>query len=95
MRSGIWATATSTSTSARRRGRAERPDYLESLSSVTVPALVVVGEEDEYTPVAAAERMHAAIPGSTLAVIPGAGHLPNLERPAEFTDAVERFLAAL
>ncbi|XVS67066.1 alpha/beta fold hydrolase [Actinosynnema sp. CA-299493] len=77
------------------RGRAERPDYLDSLSRVAVPALVVVGEEDEYTPVAVAERMHAAIPGSTLAVIPGAGHLPNLERPAEFTDAVERFLAAL
>jgi pimeloyl-ACP methyl ester carboxylesterase len=77
------------------RGRAERPDYLDSLSRVTVPALVVVGERDEYTPVAVAERMHAAIPGSTLAVIPGAGHLPNLERPDEFTDALERFLATV
>ncbi len=77
------------------RGRAERPDYLDSLSRATVPALVVVGEEDRYTPVAVAERLHATIPGSTLAVIPGAAHLPNLERPEEFTDALERFLATV
>lgn len=77
------------------RGRAERPDYLDSLSRATVPALVVVGEEDEFTPVAVAERMHRTIPGSTLAVIPGAAHMPNLERPDEFNDAVERFLDAL
>ncbi|MFD1149950.1 alpha/beta fold hydrolase [Saccharothrix hoggarensis] len=77
------------------RGRAERPDYLDSLSRATVPALVVVGEEDKFTPVDVARRMHATIPGSTLAVIPGAAHLPNLERPAEFTDAVERFLATV
>ncbi|MCE7000478.1 alpha/beta hydrolase [Saccharothrix sp. S26] len=74
------------------RGRAERPDYVDSLSRATVPALVIVGEDDEYTPVTVAERMHATIPASTLAVIPGAGHLPNLERPREFTDALERFL---
>ncbi|TQM79087.1 pimeloyl-ACP methyl ester carboxylesterase [Saccharothrix saharensis] len=77
------------------RARAERPDYVDSLSRATVPVLVVVGEEDEYTPVAVAERMHAAIPGSALAVIPGAGHLPNLERPDAFSDAVERFLAGV
>ncbi|MEU4744589.1 alpha/beta fold hydrolase [Actinosynnema sp. NPDC023658] len=77
------------------RGRAERPDYLDSLARTAVPALVVVGEEDEYTPVAVAQRMHSTIPGAALVVIPGAGHLPNLERPEEFTDAVERFLATL
>ncbi|WP_158850933.1 alpha/beta fold hydrolase [Saccharothrix deserti] len=77
------------------RGRAERPDYLDSLSRTTVPALVVVGEDDEYTPVDVARRMHSTIPGSTLAVIPGAAHLPNLERPEEFTGAVERFLDTL
>ncbi|MFE9748558.1 alpha/beta fold hydrolase [Saccharothrix saharensis] len=77
------------------RARAQRPDYVDSLSRATVPVLVVVGEEDEYTPVAVAERMHATIPGSELAVIPGSGHLPNLERPEEFTDALERFLGGL
>ncbi|MFI9009098.1 alpha/beta fold hydrolase [Actinosynnema sp. NPDC053489] len=77
------------------RGRAERPDYRDSLARVAVPALVVVGEEDEYTPVAVARRLHEGIPGSALAVIPGAAHLPNLERPDEFTDVLERFLARL
>ncbi|MFT7841030.1 alpha/beta fold hydrolase [Saccharothrix sp. BKS2] len=75
------------------RGRAERPDYLGSLARVAVPALVVVGAEDEYTPVEVARRLHAVIPGSTLAVVDGAGHLPNLERPEAFTGVVERFLA--
>jgi pimeloyl-ACP methyl ester carboxylesterase len=77
------------------RGRAERPDYLESLSRAAVPVLVVVGAEDEYTPVDAARRVHAAVPGAALAVVEGAGHLPNLERPEEFTGVVARFLADL
>jgi pimeloyl-ACP methyl ester carboxylesterase len=74
------------------RGRAERPDYRESLAQVTVPALIVVGTEDEYTPVSDAELMHRLIPGSSLAVIDGAAHLPNLEREAEFDDVFAQFL---
>ncbi len=63
------------------RGRAQRPDYRDLLTRVTVPALVVVGADDEYTPVPDAEAMHAALPHSTLSVIAAAAHLPNLERP--------------
>jgi pimeloyl-ACP methyl ester carboxylesterase len=74
------------------RGRAERPDYRESLAWVTVPALIVVGTEDEYTPVSDAELMHRLIPGSTLVVIDGAAHMPNLEREAEFDDVFAQFL---
>ncbi|MEV6911099.1 alpha/beta hydrolase [Amycolatopsis sp. NPDC051071] len=74
------------------RGRAERPDYRESLKRVKVPSLVVVGTEDEFTPVSDAELMHELIPGSTLAVIEGAAHLPNLEREAEFNAVFARFL---
>ncbi|MGV9888793.1 alpha/beta fold hydrolase [Streptomyces sp. NPDC003395] len=74
------------------RGRAERPDYRDLLTRVRVPALVVVGEDDTYTPVADAEAMHAALPDSTLTVIARAAHLPNLERPAEFNAALEAFL---
>jgi pimeloyl-ACP methyl ester carboxylesterase len=77
------------------RGRAERPDYRELLTRLTVPALVVVGADDEYTPVSDAEAMHAALPDSTLHVIDGAAHLPNLERPEEFNKALEGFLAQL
>ncbi|MEU6812854.1 alpha/beta hydrolase [Streptomyces sp. NPDC046831] len=74
------------------RGRAERPDYRDLLTRVTVPSLVVVGADDTYTPVADAEAMHAALPNSALRVIEGAAHLPNLERPREFNEALGALL---
>ena len=77
------------------RGRAERPDYVELLSRVAVPALVVVGAADEFTPVRDAESMHAQLLDSTLVVIEGAGHMPNLERPDEFNTALRSFLAVI
>ncbi|MFI1937489.1 alpha/beta fold hydrolase [Streptomyces purpureus] len=77
------------------RGRAERPDYRDLLTRVTVPALVVVGRDDTYTAVAEAEAMHAALPDSTLVVVDGAAHLPNLERPEEFNTALAAFLSSL
>ena len=61
---------------------------------MNVPALVVVGEQDGLTPPADAERLHAALPRSILTVIPGAGHLSNLERPAEFSRGLHDFLVA-
>jgi 3-oxoadipate enol-lactonase len=77
------------------RGRAERPDYVPLLPRIAVPTLVVVGSDDEYTPVADAEVLREGIPDATLAVIEGAGHLPNLERPEEFNEALSRFLTHL
>ncbi len=74
------------------RGRAERPDYLELLASVAVPALVVVGRDDEFTPVRDAEVMVERLPNATLAIIEGAGHMPNLERPAAFNEALQGLL---
>ncbi|MEU7339227.1 alpha/beta hydrolase [Streptomyces sp. NPDC007074] len=77
------------------RGRALRPDYRDLLTRVGVPALVVVGADDTFTPVHDAEAMHAALPDSTLRVIASAAHLPNLERPEEFNEALAAFLARL
>ncbi|RKN35866.1 alpha/beta fold hydrolase [Streptomyces hoynatensis] len=77
------------------RGRAVRPDYAPVLRRVAVPTLVVVGQDDEYTPVADARRLHELIPGSVLTVVPGAGHLPNLERSTEFNAALRAFLDGL
>lgn len=74
------------------RGRAERRDYTEMLSRITVPTLVVVGRDDEFTPVAEARHMYERIPGATLAVVEGAAHMPNLERHAEFNGALQKFL---
>ena len=77
------------------RGRAERPDYRQLLTRVAVPTLVVVGEDDEYTPVGDAEAMHAAIPDSTLRVVRGAAHMPNLEQPEKFNTALATLLQGL
>ncbi|MFT7870429.1 MULTISPECIES: alpha/beta fold hydrolase [Amycolatopsis] len=76
------------------RGRAERPDYTPTLKHIDVPTLVVVGSEDEFTPVSDAELIQREIGPSTLVVIEGAGHLPNLEREAEFNDALTTFLTS-
>ncbi|MFF7528528.1 alpha/beta fold hydrolase [Streptomyces bobili] len=74
------------------RGRAERPDYRPVLRRVTAPALVVVGADDEYTPVRDAETLHALLPDSVLRVIDHCGHMPNLERPEEFNAVLGEFL---
>lgn len=77
------------------RGRADRPDYRTLLTTVSVPALVVVGADDEFTPVGDAEEMHALLPDSTLTVVDGAAHMPNLERPEAFNAALDTFLDRL
>lgn len=57
--------------------------------------MIAVGREDVFTPVADAEFLWERIPGARLAVIEGAGHLPNLERPAAFNRALDGLLAAV
>lgn len=76
-------------------GMAERPDSTPLLASIAAPVLVVVGAEDAVTPPEEAERLAGAIPRAQLAVIDGAGHLSNLERPAEFSSALREFLSEL
>ena len=69
-----------------------RVDSTSLLSGIRCPTLVMVGEEDVITPPQLSEAMQRAIPGSGLAVLPQAGHLPNLERPDAFNDALGNFL---
>jgi pimeloyl-ACP methyl ester carboxylesterase len=71
-----------------------RPDSTADLARISVPAFVVVGEEDVLTPVADGEAMHRAITRSRLVVLPGAGHLSNLETPDDFSEALGNFLAS-
>jgi pimeloyl-ACP methyl ester carboxylesterase len=73
----------------------DRPDSTPTLATIDVPTLVVVGEEDALTPPAEARAMHAAIAGSRLEVIPEAGHVSNVERPAAFNHVVSEFLGVL
>ena len=72
-----------------------RPDSTALLPQVTVPTLVIVGEEDELTPPEDSRRIAEAVPGATLVTIPGAGHLSNLEQPDAFNAALNGFLAKL
>ena len=73
----------------------DRPDSTPTLPSIDVPVLIVAGDEDAIIPVSEGQSMHAAIRGSTLEIITGAGHLTNLERPAAFNHVVSEFLAKL
>jgi pimeloyl-ACP methyl ester carboxylesterase len=67
-------------------------DLRDLLPRVAVPTLLVWGEEDARSPVdTVARQFHKAIPDSELVVIPDAGHMSNLERPAEFNQAVRDF----
>lgn len=68
-------------------------DHQPLLRQIRVPTLVVVGEHDVGTPVAAAEVLHRGIEGSTMSVIPGAAHLPNIEQTAVFNKTLLGFLA--
>jgi 3-oxoadipate enol-lactonase len=77
------------------RGMALRPDSGPTLATITCPTLVVVGDEDGLTPPPEAEKLVAGIRGARLERIPGAGHLPNIEQPAAFNEALTRFLAGL
>lgn len=72
-----------------------RPDSTPDLAGITVPTLVVVGDGDTLSPPDVARDMHAAIPGSTLTVVPQAGHLSNIEAPEAFNRAISAFLTRL
>lgn len=74
---------------------AGRADSVPTLETITCPTLIVVGEEDQITPLADAELMAARIPNARLEKIPGAAHLVPMEQPAAFNQALTRFLDSL
>jgi 3-oxoadipate enol-lactonase len=70
-------------------------DQRERVLEITVPTLILVGEEDRVTPPALSEELARMVPGSRLEIIPGAGHLTNAEQPQLFNKAIESFLSEL
>ena len=74
------------------RGMALRGDSSDLLPNISVPTLLVVGDQDVITPPAESQSMAAAIPNATLVEVSGAGHLSNLENPDAFTGAIRDFL---
>ncbi|MFZ0141916.1 MAG: alpha/beta hydrolase [Aeromicrobium sp.] len=69
-------------------------DQRDVLPNINVPTLLVWGELDVRSPLRVAREFEQAIPDTTLVVIPGSGHVCNLERPDEFNDAVREFCRA-
>jgi len=66
-------------------------DTRDLLSNIRVPTLLVWGDADTRSPMTVAHQMHDAIPGARRVVIPGAGHVSNLEQPARFDAEVRNF----
>ncbi|WP_280193016.1 alpha/beta fold hydrolase [Nocardia farcinica] len=77
------------------RGRAERRDYTGVARTLDVPALVIVGAEDQFDRGVLGADLAATIPDAHLTVIDEAGHTPNMERPEAFDDALAAFLDSL
>lgn len=69
---------------ADQRSRAQRID---------VPTLVIVGHQDLVTPVELSSELVDLVPEARMQVIAGAGHLTNLEKPADFNSAIDDFIA--
>ena len=65
------------------------------LTRITVPTLLLCGALDERAPFAGVEDLRRRIPGSELRMIPGVGHVSNVEAPAEFNGEVRRFLRSV
>ena len=73
-------------------GMGERPDSTPDLPGIDVPTMVVTSTGDTLIPPEQTTPMADAIPGATLELIEGAGHLSSMEWPGEFTLLLERHL---
>ncbi|HET6510976.1 MAG TPA: alpha/beta hydrolase [Candidatus Kapabacteria bacterium] len=73
------------------RAMAGRPDTMEMLASISVPVLLIVGEEDKVTPPSEMEKMAAVLPNATVVKIKDASHMSANEKPREFADAIREY----
>lgn len=73
-------------------GMRDRPDSVQVLSGLDLPALVITGQEDTVAPPEVAHAMAAALPRGRLALVPLAGHTPSVERPIPTAEAILAFL---
>jgi 3-oxoadipate enol-lactonase len=68
-------------------------DVRDKLAAVRVPTLILVGEQDEATPPVMSSELHAGMPGSRLVVLKGCAHVPQLQAPEAFMQAIAEFIA--
>ncbi|MBM3298616.1 MAG: alpha/beta hydrolase [Deltaproteobacteria bacterium] len=67
-------------------------DVMDRVKHIALPAWILVGEDDKLTPVKYSQYLHKEIPGSTLVIVPEAGHLAMAEKPELFNSSFEQFL---
>ena len=79
----------------RAMSRAVTPDFRDALPRMNAPALLIWGDDDRRSPLSNAEMMCDSIPEASLVVIPGAGHIVNMERSERFNTEVRRFITGL
>jgi pimeloyl-ACP methyl ester carboxylesterase len=79
----------------RAMARASAEDLRPALPGIDVPTLLVYGDNDERAPIVVAHELHAAIEGSQLVVLAGAGHVCNIELPDQFDESVRAFLLSV
>jgi pimeloyl-ACP methyl ester carboxylesterase len=70
-------------------------DQREAIARAEAPTWVIVGSEDQLTPVAYAHFLAGKLPAARLQIISGAGHMAMLEHPARIAQGLQQFLAAL
>lgn len=74
------------------RALLDRPDATPLLATITVPTLVIVGRQDEWSPVAQHETITAAMTGARLEVVPDSGHMVTVEQPDVVTTLLREWL---
>jgi len=89
---GLVEAAPPAAASWAQRAMATRPDSLDVLRTVAVPALVIRGDEDELSTGSDAEAMLDALPDARLAELTGSGHLSAVEVSEAFTASVRAFI---
>ena len=67
-------------------------DLRTEVQGLPIPAIIIVGEEDQMTPPKFSESLHASLPNSELHRLPNAGHMVQLEQPDRVTDLLARFV---
>lgn len=71
------------------------PPAFDRLSSLTMPVKIILGDRDWPGMLEIGEKIHELIPGSSIAIIKDADHIPVLSQPEKFTEIILRFLSSL
>jgi proline iminopeptidase len=74
-------------------GNLKEVEYVERLSEIKVPTLIIVGDHDESDPKMSKE-MHEKIAGSQLVILPDSGHMTFVDQPEQFLKTVREFVAS-